>query len=122
MKKLFILFGLVFFAFNLFAQIKPFKFDGVKDYNNGHRIAYFYIEGINSENEAIYIQNNMVTLDEIYRFQFFAKKDNKNYVMVECDQNVDEKYIFDLMNQFYSIYEGSDCSKKISNKKKDINK
>lgn len=92
------------FVLNALSQIKPFEFTSYKDYPNGRRIAYFYVQGIACNKEAQFIIDNITQLDEIYRFSVFAKKGNENYCMVECDQNIDADYIYKLMLQIETEY------------------
>ncbi len=96
---------LAIFAINGLTQIQPFQFDGYKDYPNGRRIAYFYLRGISCYNEEQFIMDNMMQIDKIYKFSIFPKKDNKNYCMIECNQNINEDYIFNLISQFETEYQ-----------------
>jgi len=79
-------------------EIKPtFKpvsvvFDAVKEYENNHRIVYLDINGLENQKQSTIVQEALLDLPEIYRFQNYDKK-SYNKFMMECDSSVDEKFI-----------------------------
>jgi len=83
---------------NVFSQIKPFTFEGVKDYDNGARIAYFYIEGFDYMKEARYIEKEMLNLPEVKRF-FIYEGVGKNRCMIEANSYVNEEFIMNAINK-----------------------
>ena len=84
-----------------FSQIKEFTFDGSKTYPNGSRIAYFTVEGITDNIEAMYVQNQMKKTTGIYRIHIYSGTDKRN-CMIDCSDTIAEKYIYQSMNRIIS--------------------
>ena len=107
MKRTFILITVLFLSTYIFAQIKISKFEGVKDYNNGHRIAYFYIEGLNNNKELInYISSEFRTDENYSRFIIYPSTNTtlKNRVMMEANVPINTNQLSLKLNQLYQHY------------------
>lgn len=102
MKKLPIL-TMLFLANLTFAQINLFQFEGVKDYPNGNRIAYFAIEGIKENPEAFYVQTKMINNTDVFRF-FIYEGETQRRCMIECLSAIDEKTITERINTLIANY------------------
>ena len=95
---------LLFGSTNSFSQISPFNFDGVKNYDNGNTIAYFYVNGISDDNQAFFVQNELRKETLINRFFIYPYKNGVNRCMIDCSQELNENEIKDLINSKIEQY------------------
>jgi len=104
MKKLLLLFYLSIFTLSGFAQITNINFDGVKDYDNGYRIAYFQVSGINDDAQAYFIQKELIKDSEIKRIVIYNGNRQNRKGMLECKSNIDENILKNKMNDALNTF------------------
>ncbi|OFY96108.1 MAG: hypothetical protein A3K10_16740 [Bacteroidetes bacterium RIFCSPLOWO2_12_FULL_31_6] len=106
-KVYFILISLILFFVPFVktnAQIQSFKYEAFKDYNDNTRIAYFYIDGINSEKEEQFVQNELRKNVEILMFSVYPKTDNLNRCMIKTKSALDETIVKNFINKAINLF------------------
>jgi hypothetical protein len=90
---------------NGISQISEFTFEGVKDYDNGYRIAYFHLAGISDDAQAYYLQKQLLTDNKVKRFIIYKGNTQNRRGMIECKSELNETKIKNKLNNIISTYE-----------------
>ncbi len=73
------------------AQNITVEIQGSKTYPENIDIAYFNIDGINTQNEAKFVEKELRNNTSVNRFFVYEKKDGVNRGMIECKTSFDQK-------------------------------
>jgi len=80
------------------------EFIAHRDYPNNKRIAYFYIIGIENNEEAIFLQEELKKKEIVKRFFVYQKEENKNRCMIETTSETDAEKLYQIINQLIIAY------------------
>lgn len=87
------------------SQINNFQFEGCKDYEDGSRIAYFYISGLNSIHQAVFVQKELRKHELVLRFYIYQSNTDSNRCMIETYKDINEGDIRKMINDVIGQYE-----------------
>ncbi len=101
--KLLLLTIIIFTWQSYYAQVN-IHFDGVKDYENGRRIAYFQISGIQDDVQAYYVQKHLINNENVFRFKIYKGNEFNRKGMFESKSGMNEAYFENKINNIIAEY------------------
>jgi len=105
MKRTVGLIAVLFLSMQVFTQVTITAYEGVKDYDNGHRIAYFYIQNLKNDKDFVsYLQAELKNDKDFSRFIIYPQNEKGNRVMMEANYPVTNSQLSSIINTFYKRY------------------